>query len=59
LGYIPESAKELKAESREFTAKGSELYAKTLIFSKVQIFLQKFVSECRNEACPHVMVAEP
>jgi hypothetical protein len=23
------------------------------------IFLQKFVSECRNEACPHVIVAEP
>ena len=52
LGYIPESAKALKAESRELAAKGSELYAG-------QIFLQKCVSECRNEACRHVIVAEP
>jgi len=29
LGYIPESAQELKAEIREFTAKGSEFCAKT------------------------------
>jgi hypothetical protein len=29
LGCIPESAKELKAEVREFTAKSSGLYAKT------------------------------
>jgi hypothetical protein len=49
----------MEEESRELTAKGSELYAKTLIFSRGQIFLQKFVPECRNEAYPHVIIAEP